>query len=63
MGAWQLTPAEWSAVRLSVLVALTATLANLPFGVLLGHLLARGQFAGKSAVETASGCPLCCRRW
>jgi molybdate transport system permease protein len=55
---WQLTPAEWSAVRLSLLVATTATLASLPLGVALGRLLARRQFFGKSAVETALSLPL-----
>jgi molybdate transport system permease protein len=55
---WQLTPAEWSAVRLSLLVATTATLVSLPLGVALGRLLARRQFLGKSAVETALMLPL-----
>jgi len=58
MDAWQLTPGEWSAVRLSVLVALTAMLVSLPFGVALGHLLARRKFAGKSVVETILSLPL-----
>jgi molybdate transport system permease protein len=55
---WLLSPAEWAAVRLSVLVALTATVGSLPFGVILGHLLARRQFPGKSLVETALSLPL-----
>jgi molybdate transport system permease protein len=56
--AWLLTALEWSAVRLSVLVALTATLVSLPFAVALGYLLARSQFRGKSVVETALSLPL-----
>jgi molybdate transport system permease protein len=53
-----LTSAEWSAVRLSLLVSLTATVASLPFGVALGRLLARRDFPGKGAVETAINLPL-----
>src|SRR5262245_49844366 len=53
-----LTSEEWSAVRLSLLVAFTATLASLPFGILLGYLLARRQFPGKSLVETVLSLPL-----
>lgn len=53
-----LTPEEWSAVRLSLLVASTATLISLPFGIGLGYLLARRQFFGKSLVETFLSLPL-----
>jgi molybdate transport system permease protein len=55
---WFLTPGEWSAVWLSLLVSVTATTVSLPFGVALGRLLARRQFAGKSVVETALSLPL-----
>jgi molybdate transport system permease protein len=58
MDAWRLTPEEWSAVWLSVLVALTATVGSLPLGVLLGHLLARRKFFGKSVLETFLSLPL-----
>jgi molybdate transport system permease protein len=58
MGDWQLTPEEWSAVWLSLKVALTATTASLPFGIGLGYLLARRQFWGKSLVETFLSLPL-----
>jgi molybdate transport system permease protein len=58
MGDWSLTPAEWSAIGLSLQVALVATLASLPAGVWLGHLLARKEFWGKSLVETALSLPL-----
>ena len=55
--------APWSspesmAVRLSVLVALTAVAASLPAGVFLGWALARWNFFGKSLVETAVNLPL-----
>jgi molybdate transport system permease protein len=58
MSEWLLTPAEWSAVRLSLLVSVTATVVSLPAGVALGRLLARRQFPGKVAVETAISLPL-----
>jgi molybdate transport system permease protein len=57
IAAW-LTPEEWGAVRLSLLVACTATLASLPFGIALGRLLARRSFWGKSLVETIVNLPL-----
>jgi molybdate transport system permease protein len=53
-----LTSKEWSAVRLSLLVASAATAGSLPFGVALGHLLARRHFWGKSALETVLSLPL-----
>jgi molybdate transport system permease protein len=39
-------------------VSVTATLLSLPVGILLGYLLARRQFPGKSLVETALSLPL-----
>jgi molybdate transport system permease protein len=53
-----LTPAEWAAVRLSLLVAVAATLACLPAGIALGYVLARRNFPGKFAVETLVSLPL-----
>jgi len=47
-----LTPAEWTAVTLSLRVALWAVALSLPFGVALGWLLARKDFRGKILVET-----------
>lgn len=41
-----LSPEEWTAVRLSLKVALVATLVSLPFGVAIAVLLARGRFWG-----------------
>lgn len=58
MGDGLLTPGEWSAVRLSLLVSLTATVASLPLGIALGRLLARRRFFGKAAVETCLSLPL-----
>jgi molybdate transport system permease protein len=58
MGDWLLSGEEWSAVWLSIRVALTATLLSLPFGIGLGYLLARRQFRGKAVVETFISLPL-----
>lgn len=53
-----LTEAEWEAIRLSLQVAGTATLVSLPFGILIGTLLARGQFWGKSVLNVLVHLPL-----
>jgi molybdate transport system permease protein len=53
-----LTPDEWSAVRLSLLVATTATLASLPVGLAIALLLARGRFWGKSLLDALVHLPL-----
>ena len=42
-----LSPEEWSAVRLSLKVAFWAMTASLPFGIAVALLLARGRFPGK----------------
>ena len=46
-----LTPEEWTAVRLSLRVALVATLASLPLGILVAMALARGRFWGLSLLN------------
>ena len=38
---FELSPDEWTAVRLSLQIALTATAFSLPFGVLAAYALAR----------------------
>ena len=53
-----MTAEEWTAVRLSLLVAVTATAASLPLGVAVAWLLARGRFWGKSLVDTVVHLPL-----
>jgi len=53
-----MTAEEWTAVRLSLLVATTATLAGLPFGIAIAWLLARGKFWGKSLLDTVVHLPL-----
>ncbi len=47
-----LSIAEWTAVALSIRVALVAMLSSLPFGVAVGWLLARRNFRGKWVIET-----------
>lgn len=53
-----LSPEEWAAVRLSLIVATTAMLASLPFGLAVAWLLARGQFWGKSILDALVHLPL-----
>jgi molybdate transport system permease protein len=53
-----LTPAEWSALRLSFQVALCSALASLPFAVAAGYLLARRSFFGKWLLGLAIDLPL-----
>ncbi len=57
MSDW-LSPQEWAAVRLSLLVASTAMLASLPLGLGVAWLLARGRFWGKSILDAAVHLPL-----
>ena len=53
-----LSAEEWTAVRLSLLVAVTAMAASLPLGVAVAWLLARGRFWGKSLLDVAVHLPL-----
>jgi molybdate transport system permease protein len=46
-----LSPEEWTAVRLSIRVATVAMLASLPVGIAVAYLLARARFPGKSIVN------------
>ena len=57
MSHW-LSPEEWTAVRLSLIVATTAMLASLPFGIATAWLLARGRFWGKSLLNGLVHLPL-----
>jgi molybdate transport system permease protein len=51
-------PNPWSAIRLSFLVALAATLVGFVPAVFLGWILARKEFFGKSLVSTLALVPL-----
>ncbi len=53
-----LGPDEWTALRLSLLVAATASLASLPPGMAIAYLLARRRFWGKSLLDTLVHLPL-----
>jgi molybdate transport system permease protein len=53
-----LTPEEWTAIRLSLRVALWATIASLPLAILTAWLLARGRFRGKVVLDGLVHLPL-----
>ena len=53
-----LSPEEWTAVELSLRVALWATAVSLPFGILMALLLARCEFWGKSLLNGIVHLPL-----
>ena len=53
-----MTAAEWQIVGFTVWVAALSTLAILPFGLALAWALARGNWPGKSVVETFVTLPL-----
>src|SRR5882724_3354375 len=52
------TPAELVAVKLSLRVAIVATIASLPFGLAVAMLLARARFPGKILVDGLVHLPL-----
>jgi molybdate transport system permease protein len=53
-----LSPEELTAVKLSLRVAVWATLASLPFGILVAAVLARGRFPGKALLDGVVHLPL-----
>ena len=53
-----LSPEEWQAVALSLRVALWATLASLPLGVLTAYALARWRFPGRQLLNGLVHLPL-----
>jgi len=54
----ELTPDEWVAIRLSLWIALWATLGALPAGIVVAWLLARRNFWGKAVVDGVVHLPL-----
>lgn len=52
------TPAELTAIALSLKVATAAMLGSLPFGIAMGWLLARTRFPGKLLVDALLHLPL-----
>src|SRR5690242_517836 len=53
-----ISPAEWTAILLSLRVAIIATLVATPFGIALAWLLARRDFWGKSVLDALVHLPL-----
>ncbi len=53
-----LSPEELTAIKLSLRVATLATLASLPFGILVTMLLARGRFYGRALLNALVLLPL-----
>ena len=55
---FDLSPAEWTAVELSLRIAIVATAWALPFGIAAGWLLARKNFWGKTLLDGLVFLPL-----
>jgi molybdate transport system permease protein len=55
---FELTPDEWTAVALSLRIALVATVVSLPFGIAVAWLLARKDFWGKALLDGVVHLPL-----
>jgi len=55
---FDLTPEEWTAVALSLRIALAATAAALPLGIAVAWLLARKNFWGKALLDAMVHLPL-----
>jgi molybdate transport system permease protein len=54
----ELTPQDWTAILLSLRIALVATVVALPFGIAIAMLLARKDFWGKSLLDALVHLPL-----
>jgi molybdate transport system permease protein len=55
---FDLSSAEWTAIGLSLRIAMVATACALPFGIAIGWLLARGTFWGKTVLDGLAHLPL-----
>jgi molybdate transport system permease protein len=53
-----LTPDDWTAIELSLRIAIVATFASLPFGIAVAYALARWHFPGKTLVNGIVHLPL-----
>ena len=53
-----LPPEAWQALRLSLKVSAVATLVAAPLALLVAHLLARGRFVGRRALDAVVHLPL-----
>ena len=55
---FDLSPDEWTAVALSLRIAVVATVVSLPFGIAIAWLLARKNFWGKALLDGVVHLPL-----
>jgi molybdate transport system permease protein len=55
---FDLTPDEWTAIALSLRIAVVATVASLPLGIFTAYALARWNFPGKTLVNGFVHLPL-----
>lgn len=55
---FELSPEEWTAVALSLRIAIVATVVALPFGLAVAWLLARKHFPGKALLDGLVFLPL-----
>ena len=55
---FELSPDAWTAIRLTLRIAVVATLVATPFGIAVAWLLARKDFPGKSLAEALISLPL-----
>jgi molybdate transport system permease protein len=53
-----LSPDEWTAIRLSLRIAVVATFVALPFGIVVAWVLARKSFYGKALLDGLVHLPL-----
>ena len=53
-----LSPDDWTAIALSLRIAVVATLASLPFGIAVAYALARWTFPGKALLNGVVHLPL-----
>ena len=53
-----LSPAEWTAIWLSLKIAVVATFATFPLGIFTAYALARWQFPGKMIINGLVHLPL-----
>lgn len=58
MDLLQISTTEWLAIKLSLRIAIVATLVCLPFGILAALVLARGRFPGKTLFDGLVHLPL-----
>lgn len=54
----ELSPQEWTAVRLSLRIAAWATICSLPLATSVAYVLARGRFPGKALLDGLCHLPL-----